>query len=69
MTQRVVRAGWLADLVVVKGNPLANLKIMRPDSGAIQWVIKDGIPYNAPRLMGEVKEIVARARAAENKPR
>ena len=64
-----VRAGWLADLVVVKGNPLANLKIMRPDSGAIQWVIKDGIPYNAPRLMSEVKGIVNRARTQENKPR
>ncbi|MEP7363990.1 MAG: amidohydrolase family protein [Acidobacteriota bacterium] len=64
-----VRAGWLADLVVVKGNPLANLKIMRPDSGAIQWVIKDGIPYRASQLMSEVKEIVDKARAEETKPR
>lgn len=64
-----VRAGWLADLVVVKGNPLANLKIMRPDSGAIQWVIKDGIPYRASQLMSEVKEIVDHAREQERKPR
>jgi imidazolonepropionase-like amidohydrolase len=64
-----VRAGWLADLVVVKGNPLANLKIMRPDSGAIQWVVKDGIPYRASQLVSEVKEIVAKARSEENKPR
>jgi len=64
-----VRAGWLADIVVVKGNPLANLKIMRPDSGAIQWVIKDGIPYRASQLMSEVKEIVDQARAQEARPR
>jgi hypothetical protein len=28
------------------------------------WTIKDGIPYDAPRLLREVKELVAEARAA-----
>lgn len=70
-----VRPGYLADLIVVNGNPLENLKVLYPtgvDSvqngqsvhgGGIEWTIKDGIPYHAPTLFAEVKEIVARARA------
>jgi hypothetical protein len=30
-----------------------------------EWIIKDGIPYNGPQLMREVKEIVDKARAAK----
>jgi imidazolonepropionase-like amidohydrolase len=60
-----VRAGFRADLLVVNGNPLENLKVLYPVSGAggIEWTIKDGIPYHVPELMAGVKEIVARARA------
>jgi len=29
----------------------------------VEWTIKDGIPYNGPRLMREVKEMVAQARS------
>jgi imidazolonepropionase-like amidohydrolase len=61
-----VRAGWLADLLIVDGNPLANFKILfpvGPGGGKLEWTIKDGIPYHAPTLLGEVKEIVKRARA------
>jgi hypothetical protein len=69
-----VRAGHLADLIVVNGNPLENLKVLYPTgvdeirdgkvarSGGIEWTIKDGIPYHGPTLMREVKEIVSRAR-------
>jgi len=28
----------------------------------VEWTIKDGIPYYAPGLMADVKEIVAKAR-------
>ena len=56
-----VRAGWLADLVVVKGNPLANLKIRYPHQGAIEWTIKDGKPYNAATLAADVRRMVAEA--------
>jgi Amidohydrolase family len=71
-----VRAGFAADLIVVDGNPLENLKVLYPGgtdilrdgravrSRGIEWTIKDGVPYHGPTLMGEVKEIVARARAA-----
>ena len=69
-----VRAGFTADLIVVNGNPLENLKVLYPTgteeirdgkqvhSGGVEWTIKDGIPYHAPTLMARVKEIVAQAR-------
>ena len=70
-----VRAGHLADLIVVNGNPLENLKVLYPTgvevikdgrsvrTGGVEWTVKDGIPYHAPTLFADVKEIVARARA------
>ena len=70
-----VRVGYAADLLVVNGNPLENLKVLYPTGitqvrdgrsargGGIEWTIKDGIPYHVPELMADVKEIVARARA------
>ncbi len=70
-----VRAGYAADILVVNGNPLENLKVLYPTgvdeiregkvahSGGVEWTIKDGIPYYAPALFGEVKEMVAKARA------
>jgi imidazolonepropionase-like amidohydrolase len=71
-----VRQGFLADLILVDENPLANLKYLYPTGvldikdgkdvvrGGIKWTIKDGIVYNAPVLMREVKDMVAKARAA-----
>jgi imidazolonepropionase-like amidohydrolase len=70
-----VRAGYAADLIVVDGNPLEDLKVLYPGgtnavrdgrvvrSRGIEWTIKDGIPYHGPTLLNEVKDIVARARA------
>jgi len=70
-----VRPGYLADLVVVNGNPLEDLKVLYPTgtetiqdgktvhTGGVEWTIKDGIPYHAPTLFREVKEMVAAARA------
>jgi len=70
-----VRAGYLADLIMVNGNPLENLKVFYPTgvdeirggkivhTGGVEWTIKDGIPYYGPTLRAEVKEIVAKARA------
>jgi Amidohydrolase family len=69
-----VRAGFAADLIVVNGNPLENLKVLYPTgvdeirngkavhTGGVEWTIKDGIPYHAPTLMNRVREIVAQAR-------
>lgn len=92
-----IRRGYVADLLVVNGNPLENLRVMNPygtdlmaydgkvvnnytgavlpddrkvssvHGGGIEWTIKDGIPYHVPTLMREVKEMVARDRAARKK--
>jgi imidazolonepropionase-like amidohydrolase len=71
-----VRTGYLADILVVNGNPLENLKVLYPGgfddlrdgkvvhTGGVEWTIKDGIPYHAPTLAAEVREIVSKARAA-----
>jgi cytosine/adenosine deaminase-related metal-dependent hydrolase len=72
-----VRAGFLADLIVVDGNPLEDIKVLYAGgTSAIrdgretrtlgpEWIIKDGIPYNGPRLVSEIKEIVAKATAGK----
>lgn len=65
-----VRTGYLADLLVVNGNPIENLRVLNPygieeerdgklvRGGGIEWTIKDGIPYHVPTLMKEVKGMV-----------
>jgi len=70
-----VRQGSLADLILIDENPLANLKYLYPTGvldlkdgkdvirGGIKWTIKDGLVYNTPILMNDVKAIVAKARA------
>lgn len=69
-----IRAGWLADLIVVDGNPLEDIKVLYAGGTSIikdgkesrtlgpEWVIKDGIPYNGPQLLREVKAIVDKAK-------
>ena len=70
-----VRVGYLADLVVVNGNPLEDLKVFYPpraDAAAgpgagVAWTIKDGIPYDAQRLLREVRELVRSARSTASR--
>ena len=69
-----VRAGHLADLIIVNGNPLENLKVLYPTgidevrdgkivrSGGVEWTIKDGITYHGPTLLNEVKKMVQEAK-------
>ena len=69
-----VRPGFVADLIVVNGNPIENLHVLNPagtdvnrdgrnvHGGGIEWTIKDGIPYHVPTLMNEVRDMVADAR-------
>lgn len=57
-----VRAGWLADLIVVNGNPMENLKRLAVHHGGIEWTIKDGLLYHAPTLAREVRSLVEEAR-------
>ncbi len=70
-----IRQGWMADLILVQGNPLRNLRVLYPTgsldlqegrvvkAGGVRWTIKDGIVYDAPALFQDVKDMVAEARA------
>lgn len=74
-----IRPGYLADLIIVNGNPLEDLKVLYPTgvdeivdgkvvhTGGVEWTIKDGRPYHAPALLADVKAIVAKARAEKGK--
>jgi cytosine/adenosine deaminase-related metal-dependent hydrolase len=77
-----IRVGRKADLVVVKGNPLANLKLLFGTGtlhlndetgkveriGGIAWTIKDGILYDARKLRAEIRQMVHDAKAARGLP-
>lgn len=65
-----LRPGYLADLVVVNGNPLEDLKVFYPpradaaagSGGGVSWTIKDGIPFDAQRMLKEVRSMVLDAK-------
>ena len=69
-----IRPGFMADLILVDGNPLKNLKYLYPTGtldlrdgnisrrGGVCWTIKDGRVYHGPTLLNEVKLMVALAR-------
>jgi imidazolonepropionase-like amidohydrolase len=69
-----IRQGYLADVILVEGNPLENLKFLYPtgvmdiregkliNRGGVQWTIKDGFIYHGPSLRDDVKRIVAEAK-------
>ncbi|HEX2091992.1 MAG TPA: amidohydrolase family protein [Longimicrobiaceae bacterium] len=76
-----VRPGMLADLVIVDQNPVRNLKVLygtghfrlddatnRPTrTGGVKYTVKDGIVYDARRLLADVEEMVTRAKGEEAK--
>jgi len=73
----VVRAGLLADLVIVPEDPIANLKVLYGTGavrlneetghaervGGIKYTIKDGIVYDARQLLADVAQMVAKQKA------
>ena len=74
-----VRNGYLADIVLVDGNPLENLKYLYPTGvmeldqgklvrkGGAKWTIKDGFIYHAPTLLEDVKNLVSQAKGSVKK--
>ena len=82
----VLRRGLLADMIVVDGNPLANFKILFGTGaiklndetgkservGGVKWTIKDGIAYDARKMLADVRAMVRaqkdkRAKRAKSK--
>ena len=76
----VVKTGMLADMVIVDQNPLQNFKVLygngavrlndetgRPERvGGIKYTIKDGIVYDARKLMDDVAAMVAKQKATRS---
>jgi hypothetical protein len=71
-----VEPGKLADFVVVEENPLRNLKVLygtgaikldeanQPTRvGGVKYTIKDGIVYDAKKLLADVRAMVAQAKS------
>jgi imidazolonepropionase-like amidohydrolase len=71
-----VEAGKLADLVIINANPLKNLQVLYGTgaieltkdnkivrTGGVQFTIKDGIIYDAKKLLADVKKIVDEQKA------
>ncbi|MFN0179181.1 MAG: amidohydrolase family protein [Gemmatimonadales bacterium] len=68
-----IRVGKRADLVIVAGDPLDNLKVFYGTRavrlndqtgrveryGGVRWTVKDGIVYDAPALLEDVRKMVA----------
>ena len=73
-----VEPGKLADLVIVGENPLANLKVLYGTGaikltdnnelvrvGGVKYTVKDGIVYDAKKLLEDVKRQVREAKQKE----
>jgi len=74
-----IEVGKRADLVIVPENPLANFKVLygtghfRLDdatgqptrTGGVRWTVKDGVVYDAPQLLADVRRMVSDAKTAE----
>lgn len=72
----IVRPGLLADLVIVEENPVHNLKVLYGTGtlrlnnetgevervGGVKYTIKDGVIYDAKRLLADVARMVEEAK-------
>jgi imidazolonepropionase-like amidohydrolase len=74
-----VEIGKLADFVITQENPLANFKTLYGTGaisvtesnevvriGGVKYTVKDGIVYDAKKLLEDVKAIVKKAKEEEN---
>ena len=75
----MIREGKLADMLIVDGNPLENLKVLYGTGhrrlnretnqletvGGVRWTIKDGIVFDAKALLADVAQMVEAQKAAQ----
>jgi len=73
----VVRPGLRADMLIVEENPLADFKVLYGTGavrlndetgnverrGGVKWTIKDGIVFDAKKLLQDVADMVAAEKA------
>lgn len=76
----LVQTGYVADLLIVAGNPLKNLRFLyafgaldSPDGnivrrGGIRWTIKDGVVFDNKILIAEVLEMVEASKQGWENP-
>jgi len=70
----LIKAGYTADLLIVNGNPLENLRFLyafgaldrhegkMKRRGGIRWTVKDGVVFDNARLIERVVETVREAK-------
>ena len=72
----IIRPGLLADLVIIDENPIENLKVLYGTGferlndttgvfervGGVKFTIKDGIIYDAKKLLKDVEQMVEKQR-------
>jgi hypothetical protein len=76
-----VEPGKLADLVVIEENPLENLAVLYGTGaievteknevvrvGGVKYTIKDGVIYDARKLLADVRQMVKKAKEKANRP-
>jgi len=74
-----IEVGKLADIVIVDANPMANLKVLYGTGaivvdennqavrkGGVKYTIKDGVIYDAQKLLRDVEELVRKAKEERN---
>jgi len=76
----IIRPGLLADMVIVDQNPLENLKVLYGTGwpklndktgnvervGGVKYTIKDGVVYDAKKLLADVAAMVERAKVKQH---
>lgn len=73
----VIRPGYAADIAIVDGNPLHNLKVLYAmgvdvvengkvvHRGGVRWTIKQGIVFDSPALLADVRAMVKNAKVTQ----